>query len=40
MLEEIAKATALAYQLGEPIPIPQKDIDALNQRYQNVYGQR
>ncbi len=40
MLEEVAKATHLAHQLGVPIPIPQTDIDALNRRYQNVYGQR
>ncbi len=40
MLEEVAKATHLAFQLGEPIPIPQTEIDALNLRYQNVYGQR
>ena len=40
MLEEVAKATHLAHQLGTPIPIPQTDIDALNERYQNVYGQR
>ena len=39
MLEEVAKATHYAYQLGKPIPIPQADIDALNDRYQNVYGQ-
>jgi L-ribulose-5-phosphate 4-epimerase len=40
MLEEVAKATHLARQLGEPIPIPQADIDALNDRYKNIYGQR
>jgi L-ribulose-5-phosphate 4-epimerase len=40
MLEEVAKATHLAHQLGQPIAIPQADIDALNERYQNVYGQR
>lgn len=39
MLEEVARATHLAHQLGKPIPIPQSDIDALNDRYQNVYGQ-
>lgn len=40
MLEEVAKATHLAVQLGEPIPIPQSEIDSLNDRYQNVYGQK
>lgn len=40
MLEEVAKATHLAHQLGKPIRIPQDAIDALNERYQNVYGQR
>lgn len=40
MLEEVAKATHLAHQLGTPIPIPQADIDSLNDRYQNVYGQK
>ena len=28
-----------ARQLGEPVPIPQADIDRLFDRYQNVYGQ-
>jgi L-ribulose-5-phosphate 4-epimerase len=27
-------------QLGEPIPLGQEEIDALYDRYQNVYGQR
>jgi L-ribulose-5-phosphate 4-epimerase len=40
MLEEVAKATHLASQLGQPTPIPQAEIDALHERYQNVYGQR
>jgi L-ribulose-5-phosphate 4-epimerase len=26
-------------QLGEPLPIPQDDVDYLYDRYQNVYGQ-
>jgi L-ribulose-5-phosphate 4-epimerase len=29
----------LARQLGETIAIPQDKIDALFERYQNVYGQ-
>ena len=28
-----------AQMLGGVIPIPQADIDKLNDRYQNVYGQ-
>ena len=40
MLEQVAKATHLAHQLGRPIPIPQADIDALNERYRTVYGQQ
>lgn len=40
MLEEVAKATYLACQLGDPVPIPPAEIAALNDRYQNVYGQR
>jgi L-ribulose-5-phosphate 4-epimerase len=40
MLEEVAKAVHLALQLGTAMRIPQADIDALHERYQNVYGQR
>mgnify|MGYP001719396010 FL=1 len=29
----------LAKQLGDIIPISQEDIDSLNDRYTNVYGQ-
>ena len=36
---EHAAIMLLAYQLGEPIPIAQEDIDSLYDRYQNVYGQ-
>ena len=39
MVEEVAKTVHVARQLGEPIPIPQDQIDALYARYQNVYGQ-
>ena len=38
MCEDVAKSTLLATQLGEPIAIPQHQIDALHKRYQNVYG--
>jgi L-ribulose-5-phosphate 4-epimerase len=39
MVEEVARTVHLARQLGEPLPITQRDIDALFARYQNVYGQ-
>jgi L-ribulose-5-phosphate 4-epimerase len=39
MAEDVARTVHLARQLGEPIPIPQDKIDALFNRYQNVYGQ-
>ena len=36
---DIARTVHLARQLGEPVPIPARDIDKLFDRYQNVYGQ-
>jgi L-ribulose-5-phosphate 4-epimerase len=39
MAEDVARTVHIARQLGEPIPIPQQKIDALFDRYQNVYGQ-
>lgn len=39
MCEDVARTIHIARQLGEPIPIPQDKIDALFDRYQNVYGQ-
>jgi L-ribulose-5-phosphate 4-epimerase len=39
MVEEVARTVHISRQLGEPIPIPQSDIDRLYDRYQNVYGQ-
>lgn len=39
MTEDNAAIMYLAYQLGEPLPIAQEDIDSLYDRYQNVYGQ-
>ncbi|MGV8976835.1 MAG: L-ribulose-5-phosphate 4-epimerase [Cellulomonas sp.] len=39
MVEEVARTVHISRQLGEPLPIPQADIDALYDRYQNVYGQ-
>jgi L-ribulose-5-phosphate 4-epimerase len=40
MCEDAARTVHLARALGDPIPLPQEDIDALHDRYQNVYGQR
>lgn len=39
MTEDNAAIMLLAYELGEPVPISQEDIDSLYDRYQNVYGQ-
>ena len=39
MCEDVARTVHLARQLGEPIAMAQDDIDALYDRYQNVYGQ-
>lgn len=39
MCEDVARTVHLARQLGEPIGIAPDDIDALYDRYQNVYGQ-
>lgn len=39
MCEDAARSVHLARQGGEPVPIPQEQIDALYARYQNVYGQ-
>jgi L-ribulose-5-phosphate 4-epimerase len=39
MCEDVARSTHLAFQLGDPEPLPDEAIDALFQRYQNVYGQ-
>ena len=39
LVEEVARAVHVARQLGEPRTIDQPDIDALYERYQNVYGQ-
>jgi L-ribulose-5-phosphate 4-epimerase len=40
MCEDVARTVHLARELGEPIQLESKDIDALYDRYQNVYGQR
>ena len=39
MVEEVARTVHISRQLGEPLPIPQDDIDRLYERYQHVYGQ-
>lgn len=40
LCEDNAKAVGLAHALGAPTPIAPDDVDALHDRYQNVYGQR
>ncbi|GIJ78732.1 L-ribulose-5-phosphate 4-epimerase [Micromonospora phaseoli] len=40
MCEDVARTAHLARVLGQPVPMAQADIDALYDRYQNVYGQR
>jgi len=39
LLEDVARTVHVARQLGDPLPIAQQDVDALHDRYQNVYGQ-
>lgn len=39
MCEDSARSVHIARQGGELVPIPQDSIDALYNRYQNVYGQ-
>jgi L-ribulose-5-phosphate 4-epimerase len=40
MCEDVARTVHISRQLGEPLPIAQADIDALNHRYRHVYGQQ
>jgi L-ribulose-5-phosphate 4-epimerase len=40
MLEDVARTVHVSRQLGEPEPLHQDEVDALFDRYQNVYGQR
>jgi L-ribulose-5-phosphate 4-epimerase len=40
MCEDVAKTVHLARALGTPVPLAEEEIDALYDRYQNVYGQR
>src|SRR5699024_7622680 len=39
MCEDAARTVHISRQLGDPIPLAQEHIDALFDRYQNVYGQ-
>ncbi|HJP76388.1 MAG TPA: L-ribulose-5-phosphate 4-epimerase [Pseudonocardiaceae bacterium] len=39
MTEDVARTVHLARSHGDPIPIPEADIDALHHRYTHVYGQ-
>ncbi|HKJ57329.1 MAG TPA: L-ribulose-5-phosphate 4-epimerase [Nitriliruptoraceae bacterium] len=39
LCEDNARSVLLARQLGTPVPIAAEDVDALHDRYQNVYGQ-
>ncbi|SDS69166.1 L-ribulose 5-phosphate 4-epimerase [Nocardioides scoriae] len=40
MCEDVARTVHVSRQLGAPVPISQPQVDALFDRYQNVYGQR
>jgi L-ribulose-5-phosphate 4-epimerase len=40
MCEDVARTVHLARELGDVAPLEQTAIDALYERYQNVYGQR
>jgi len=39
MCEDVARTVHIARQLGAPVLLEQRDVDALYHRYQNVYGQ-
>jgi L-ribulose-5-phosphate 4-epimerase len=40
MCEDVARTAHLARSLGEVTSIGEDDVEALHDRYQNVYGQR
>jgi L-ribulose-5-phosphate 4-epimerase len=40
LVEDVARTVHIARQLGAPVPIGQRDVDSLYDRYQNVYGQQ
>lgn len=39
MVEDVAKTVHLAMQLGEPVPLPEREAAKWHDRYQNRYGQ-
>ena len=39
MLEDVARSTHIARQLGDPVPLDPADVTSLFDRYQHVYGQ-
>jgi len=39
LCEDVARTVHISRQLGTPMPIEQRDIDALHARYQHAYGQ-
>jgi L-ribulose-5-phosphate 4-epimerase len=39
MVEDVARTVHVSRQLGEPVAIAPAEVDALYDRYQNVYGQ-
>jgi L-ribulose-5-phosphate 4-epimerase len=39
MCEDVARTVHISRQLGAPLPIDRDHVDALHDRYQNVYGQ-
>ena len=39
LLEDVARTVHVARQLGTPVPIAEHHVEALFDRYQNVYGQ-
>ena len=39
LCEDVARTVHISRQLGTPAVIPQSDVDALYDRYQNAYGQ-
>ena len=39
LLEDVARTVHVARQLGDPLPIAPRDVEALHDRYQHVYGQ-
>lgn len=40
MVEDVARTTHIARQLGEPVTLDAADVTRLHDRYQNVYGQQ